>query len=160
MSNGIEVRPGDGIPADTEVSKEEHYANMIANALEATGLITKVKEVKFAVGQMYFLCRVDKAAARRFVRGPGEGALRRFKGHCQVFVGTQYFIDEDTDELRFGWLVGFTFDPTELREVVEGIDAVLSKYTSKIEVLESPLMGPGTPSGGPGRGKGAAPIRG
>jgi hypothetical protein len=158
--------------------------------LASTGL-AEVVETKWGPNQVHLLFRVNKENEKKLVHGAGTSILFACRPLGGSFFGKEYFIKDNAlrygwvfsvdsvdlkravDDieiaatlkppmeglLRYGWVM--TFASKDLKEtarlVCEAIDSVVPRY----EVMESPLLGPGTPQGqGPGGRKGAAPIRG
>jgi hypothetical protein len=139
----------------------DHYAKSVANGLEATQLC-EVVEIKAAVGQMHFMCRVKKECERDFVHGPIKTMLFRLENICEVFFGKEFFLKDD--HMVYAWVLSFGAD--DLEPVLRAISEALAEIGPKLVVTEAPLLGPGTPTGSLGRGagasgsKGAQPIRG
>lgn len=147
-------------PDLTPEQMTEHYANMVAQSLAQTGLI-EVREVQAnLVNQLHILCRVKEKNARQVAQKLVKDLLRRTEASTDVeaFICKQYLLRDN--DVVYAWV--FSFGGPDVRRVAqivcETIDASIPR--KKVEVLEAPLMGTGTPaSSGPGS-KGAAPLRG
>lgn len=139
----------------TEDESPDRYATEVANLLHGTNIF-EIVEVKAGAGQIHLMGRVKGASQKRFLSKVVEPVLYAVEGKCKEHVGTQYFLRNG--KTRYGWVMSFT--SKDLAAVAEAIRGVLEP--SQGEIMEAPLMGPGTPqSGGQRSGrKGAAPLRG
>lgn len=134
----------------------EHTAQMLARALENTGLI-EVAEVRANAGQAHLMGRVRQDREKTFLAQVVKPLLRVMETNCKGFVGRQYLLRND--ELRFGWVISFSSN--NLKETAHLLcQALEPAIPVKVEVTEAPLVGTGTPqSGGLRTGKkGAAPV--
>lgn len=144
-----------------EISPEEfadHMASIVANSLAATKMF-EVVEVQSGIGQVHVMGRVKKEKERPFVPSVVRPILKVMKhsDNCNGFVGKQFILN-DNDEVRYAWIVSFSSN--DLRRATSDICQSFEAVSPKLEVTESPLLGPGTPqSGGQKTGKrGAAPL--
>lgn len=136
----------------------EHYANMVRNAIDRSKL-GEVVEAKAAVGQMHFLCRVKEDKKKDWINRFEYNVLLLMKGTGNdVFVGNERFLNKN-DELRFGYVI--SVGSKDVKDAAQKLCEAIDRAVPRMEVLEAPLLGPGTPVGaGPKGGKkGAAPIR-
>ena len=137
----------------------EHTAQQTAGAFQATKLF-EVVEVKAAVGQVHLLGRVKADHEVAFVDKiitPALRAIERSKD-CEGHICKQFLLKND--RTKYAWT--FSFAANNLREAAHAICEAIAPAIPKIEVMESPLRGPGTPEGaGGGKGgrKGASPVR-
>lgn len=134
----------------------EHTANATANAFAATKMF-EVVEVKAAVGQVHLLGRVKKDFDKAFVEkviDPVLRALDRTDG-CEGHLCKQFLLKDGVT--KFAWTISFAAN--DLRSAAHAVCDAIAPAIPKIEVMESPLMGPGTPVGSKGGRKGAAPVR-
>jgi hypothetical protein len=153
-------------PDLTPEEMTKHTAGIIANALEETGLI-EVREVQVnMVNQVHLLARVQAKHASTVAQKVVDTLLIRTDDDPEIdaFFGKQYIrkMDEETKrkKLAFAWV--FSFASKDLRYMAQVVcDAIEEAVPrKKLDVLEAPLLGPGTPqSTGPGS-KGARPVRG
>lgn len=137
----------------------EHCAGILTRLVESTG-IAEVVDTKAAVGQIHVMCRVKMENEKRLANGFLEPVLLATRGVCDVFLGKQFFLKENTDTMVYAWTFGFGSD--DLVSVLKLIEVVVDDMRpSTKEVTEVPLMGPGSPQGFVGKGgkKGAAPLR-
>jgi hypothetical protein len=147
-------------PEITAQEYTEHTAGVIANFLEATGLV-EVREIQAnLVNQVHLLCRVKDANARTVAQKLVKAILVRAEvdGKIEAFIGKQFILKDG--KLLYAWVFSFACeDLKRMAQVVcDAIEEAVPKR--KIEVVESPLMGPGTPrSYGPGS-RGASPLKG
>jgi hypothetical protein len=137
----------------------EHAAGVIATALEATGLVEIRETQANMVNQVHLLCRVKEENARAVAHKMVFSILRSLAHDEQVeaFLGKQFLLK--SDKLAYAWV--FSFAGEDLNHMMHIVcDAIeLAIPRKKVDVLEAPLMGPGTPqSVGPGS-RGAAKIR-
>jgi hypothetical protein len=135
----------------------QHYAGLLASALEATGLV-EVVETKVSVGQIHFMCRVQKKNEREFANSLLHPTLLAARGNFDLFTGKQFLIKKNTDDMVFGWV--FAVGAMDMAEAVRTIGTVLEVAAPRVMVTEAPLMGPPTPAGSVGKGgrKGASAI--
>jgi hypothetical protein len=135
----------------------KHYADLLASAMESTGLV-EIVETKVSVGQIHFMCRVQKKNEKEFAYSVLKPTLLAARGSFDLFTGKQFFIKKGTDEMVFGWV--FAVGSMDLTEAVRTISTILEVAAPQVMVTEAPLMGPPTPSGSVGKGgrKGAAPL--
>ena len=155
----------DGFKAPDISAEEfaEHMANMFANALTATKLF-EVVEVKAGVGQVHIMGRVKNDKERLFMERVGNAVLDVQLDHadiCTVFLGKQMIRKElslKSRTTKFAWVLSYASN--DLRQATNLICRSFEQSVPKLEVMESPLMGPGSPqSGGRGTGrKGASPV--
>lgn len=145
-----------------ELSKEqytEHAAGVIANALEATKLVV-VREVKAnLVNQVHLLCRVKESDAREVANKLVCLLLKRCEGSekIEAFMGKQFLLVNG--KMAYAWVFSFACEDLKylMQVVCDTIEEALPR--KRVEVLESPLMGSGTPqSSGPGS-RGASPLK-
>lgn len=146
-------------PDLTPEEMTEHYGNVIARALEGTGLI-EVREVQAnLVNQVHIMARVKEKNARVVAQKVISALLQRTEPtDIECFCGKQYLWVEG--RLVYAWVFGFgSPDIKRMAQIVcDTIEVAVPP--KRVEVLEAPLMGPGTPqSSGPGS-RGAAPVRG
>jgi hypothetical protein len=129
---------------------------MIANAFEATGLF-EVVEVKAAIGQVHLMGRVVAKSEGLFLERVVEPVLDVMEKTCEGFIGKQYF--RKRGQTRFGWVISFA--STELRGAAYEICKAIAHLSTKKEIEEVPLVGPGAPQSGGSRSgkKGASPCR-
>lgn len=153
-----------------ELSDEEmyeHYGNAIANGLEATKLV-KVVEVKASSARKRFdfLCRVKGENEKDFVHGPLRAILFHCDGICDSFLGKELLlkVDEKTKKKKmvYGWVISLSGKDPEA--IVRAVGEALESVAPRLEVTESPLMGPGTPQGsvmgsGQSGSKGASSVK-
>jgi hypothetical protein len=134
-----------------------HYAGLLASTLESSGLV-EVVETKVSVGQIHFMCRVQKKNEKEFAHSVLHPVLLAARGSFDLFTGKQFFIKKDTDEMVFGW--AFCVGAMDMGETVRTIGTILEVATPQVLVTEAPLMGPSTPAGsvGPGGRKGASAV--
>lgn len=139
----------------------EHTANQVANALASTTMFGVV-EVAAGIAQIHVMGRVKAEHERRFVDDvvkPILGVMEKSEA-CNGFVGKQFLLKEDV--VKYAWVISFASN--DLRQSAFDICKAFQASIPRKEVVESPLMGPGTPSGRVGAGrnqpgsKGAAPV--
>jgi hypothetical protein len=147
-----------------EISPEEfadHMASIVANALSSTKMF-EVVEVQSGIGQLHVMGRVRKDKEKPFIPNVVKPILKvmRHSSNCNGFVGKQYLLKDDDDEVRYAWVVSLASN--DLRQAVSDICRSFETVVPRLEVTEAPLLGPGTPqSGGRGTGKrGASPLAG
>jgi len=145
-----------------EISPEEfaeHTANLVANALSATKIFGVV-EVRAGIGQVHVMGRVKRERERQFVDKVVLPILRVMESadDCNGFVGKQFILKDDS--VKYAWVISFASN--DLRRAASDICQAFEEVVPRVEVSESPLLGPGTPqSGGRVTGKkGASPIAG
>jgi len=147
-----------------ELSPEEyaqHTANMVANALEATKMF-EVVEVKSGIGQVHVLGRVKRERERVFTQKVVHPVLVVMEADrdCNGFIGKQFLMKggKAFHHMKYAWV--FSFASNDLRGAASKVCRAFEPAVPRVEVVESPLMGPGTPqSGGQSTGrKGASPI--
>ena len=134
----------------------EHTANQTANAFAATKMF-EIVEVKAGVGQVHLLGRVRKDFDKPFVENVIDPVLRaidRTDG-CEGHLCKQFLLKDD--RTKFAWTISFAAN--DLRGAAHAICEAIAPAIPKHEVMEAPLMGPGTPVGSKGGRKGAAPVR-
>ena len=144
----------------------QHTANLIANALDATGLI-EVREIQAnLVNQVHILARVQARNAREAANKIVDTVIMRTDDDpsIEAFLGKQYLRKKKQGQPRkklcFAWV--FSFGSKDLHHMVTVVCNAIEESTprKRLDVLESPLMGPGTPiSTGPGS-RGARPVKG
>lgn len=137
----------------------EHYAGIIASALTKTGLV-EVREIQAnLVNQVHILARVQEKHARQVAQVLIRSILfKTLKTDIDSFCGKQFLVKDN--DVVYAWVFSFGGKDVQYmaRVVCEAIEEAVPQ--KRLEVLEAPLMGPGTPrSAGPGS-RGAAPIRG
>lgn len=141
----------------------KHYSGLLASALEATSLV-EVVETKVSVGQIHFMCRVQKKNEREFANSVLHPVLLAARANFDLHTCKQFFIKKGTDEMVFGWI--FAVGAMDMSEAVRAIGAVLEIASPRVVVTEAPLMGPPTPEGavvgkgGEGGRKGASSVGG
>jgi hypothetical protein len=148
-------------PWESDLSPQElaeQIGRTVAKAVERTGLMVIV-EVKVSLGKVHFLGRVTDENKKSFIQDFSKAVwAKTIAAGVDVFVGTQYFpYKGDVNNIKYGWV--FAFSSEDLEEAAKAICSAADEVQPKVEVMESPLVGPATPSGGRGRGKGAAPVR-
>jgi hypothetical protein len=137
----------------------EHTANQTASAFQATGMF-EVVEVKAGVGQVHLLGRVKRDFDKAFTDGvitPVLKAIEETEG-CEGHLCKQFL--RKNGATKFAWTISFAAN--DLRAAAHAVVAAIEPLIPKIEVMESPLRGPGTPVGAQGKTgrKGATPVRG
>lgn len=136
----------------------EHTANLTANAFQATKLF-EVVEVKAGVGQVHLLGRVKQEDERVFVDKVITPVLIAIEAEheCEGHVCKQFI--RKNGKTKYAWTISFAAN--NLREAAHAICNAVSDSIPRLEVMESPLVGPPTPVGsGPGgKNKGATPVR-
>jgi len=133
----------------------EHIAQLIAGALEKTSLV-EVAEVRAVAGQVHILARVKKENERAVVHQLAKTILVRTRDICDSHIGKNYFLKGN--KMVYGW--AFSFGSNDLKNAAHAICGAIDEVSPRMEVLEAPLLGPGTPSGGVNVGKGASLVRG
>lgn len=134
----------------------EHLGGIVANTLENTRLV-EIVEVSAAAGQVHLLGRVKQENERTLVHEVIDSILRQADDIGELFIGKQYFLRDK--KLVYGWV--FSYGANDLKEATRMVCDAINEAVPPMEVLESPLVGPGTPAGSiGGRGaKGASPVR-
>lgn len=142
---------------DSELSNEvvtDHYAGMLAAAINKTGL-GEVVETQTAFGQIHLLCRVAKEKQADWVHKIGYNMLLAKKeGGFELFFGNEYFLRNGA--LRYAWMI--SCGSKDVQDMVSRLCLSIDAVIPRREVLEAPLLGPGTPQSGNGK-KGAALVR-
>jgi hypothetical protein len=147
-----------------EISPEEfaeHIASRVAGALEATKMFGVV-EVRAGVGQVNIMGRVKREHERRWAEDVVYPMLLVIEKSedCNGFIGKQYLLKEgkSLESMKYAWVISFASN--DLRKSASDICSSFEAAVPRVEVTESPLMGPGTPqSGGQRSGrKGASPV--
>jgi len=136
----------------------EHTAQQTASAFEATKLI-EIVEVKAGIGAVHLLGRVKKDNEKTFMEMVVHPVLRAMsESDADGFVGKQFFLKNGA--VKYGWVISFSSN--NLRQAAYNIAEALEPAIPRLEVMESPLVGPGAPqSGGSTSGRrGASPLRG
>jgi hypothetical protein len=136
----------------------EHTANQTANAFQATKLF-EVVEVKAGIGQVHLLGRVRQGDERAFLDRVITPVLKAMEDtrECEGHVCKQFILKNG--QTRYAWTISFAAN--NLREAAHAICKAIAPAIPKLEVMESPLVGPATPVGGGAGGgrKGAIPVR-
>lgn len=147
-----------------ELSPEDlaqHTANMMANALEATKMF-EVVEVKSGIGQIHILGRVMREKERVFTEKVVHPVLvvMETDADCNGFIGKQFLLKggRSIENMKYAWVISFASN--DLRSAASKVSYAFEPAIPRVEVVESPLMGPSTPqSGGQISGrKGASPV--
>jgi hypothetical protein len=145
-----------------EISPEEfadHMANLVATALSSTKMFGVV-EVRAGIGQVHVMGRVKRERERQFVDKVVMPVLTVMESSddCNGFVGKQFILKDGS--VKYAWVISFASN--DLRRAAAEICRAFEEVIPRVEVTESPLMGPSTPqSGGRSSGKkGASPISG
>lgn len=135
-----------------------HTANLTANAFQATKLF-EIVEVKAGVAQINLLGRVRQDDERTFLEKVITPVLKAIDAtpECEGHVCRQYFLKNG--KTRYAWAI--SFGARDLRAAAHAICEAIATVTPRLEVMESPLVGPATPVGGGAGGgrRGAAPVR-
>lgn len=136
----------------------EVLGKKVSTAIERTGLMSVV-EIKATLGRVHILGRVVDGDKKSFVQDFAKAVWERTtQAQVDIFVGIQYFpYKGDASNIKYGWVFAFAAEdmPDAARLICDAADAV----SPRVEVMSAPLSGPSTPSGGKGRGRGAAPLR-
>ena len=135
----------------------EHTAQMTARAYESTKLI-EIVEVKAAPGQVHLLGRVQRNNEKTFMEKVALPTLKAMTGdEADGHLCKQFFLKNGS--LRYGWCISFASN--NLKGTAYKIAEALEPVAPRLEVMEAPLQGAGTPqSGGQTTGRrGAAPVR-
>ena len=139
----------------------EHTASRVASALEATKMFGVV-EVKAGIGQVHIMGRVKREHERRWAEGVVYPMLLTMdkSEECNGFIGKQYLLKEgkSLESMKYAWVISFASN--DLRKSALDLCTSFEATVPRVEVTESPLMGPSTPqSGGQRSGrKGASPV--
>jgi hypothetical protein len=136
----------------------EHTAQQTAGAFEATKLI-EIVEVKAGIGAVHLLGRVKKDNEKPFMDMVVRPVLQAMsESEADGFVGKQFFLKNGS--VKYGWVISFSSN--NLKHAAYTIAEALEPAIPRLEVMESPLVGPGAPqSGGSGSGRrGASPLKG
>jgi hypothetical protein len=146
-----------GAPEITPEEFAEHTANMVANALSATKMF-EVVEIKAGIGQVHIMGRVKREKERNFMDRVIVPILKVMDGSddCNGFVGKQFLLKAGL--AKYAWVISFASN--DLRHAASVVCSSFEGAAPRVEVVEAPLAGPGTPqSGGRGTGRrGAAPV--
>jgi len=136
----------------------EHTANLTANAFQATKLF-EIVEVKAGVGQVHLLGRVKQEDERAFMEKVVTPVLKAIEAsrECEGHICKQFFLKNG--KVKYAWTVSFAAN--NLKAAAHAICEAISIAVPRLEVMESPLVGPSTPIGGGAGGgrKGATPVR-
>ena len=136
----------------------EHTANLTANAFQATKLF-EVVEVKAGVGQIHLLGRVKQDDERTFLDKVITPVLKAIEAshECEGHICKQFILKNG--KTKYAWTVSFAAN--NLKLAAHAICEAVNTAVPRLEVVESPLVGPSTPmGGGPGGGRrGASPVR-
>jgi hypothetical protein len=136
----------------------EHTANQTANAFQSTKLF-EVVEVKAGVGQVHLLGRVKQDDERDFLEKVITPVLKAIEAshECEGHICKQFILKNG--KTKYAWTISFAAN--NLRAAAHAICEAVSTAVPRMEVMESPLVGPATPAGGGAGGgrKGAAPVR-
>ena len=137
----------------------EHCAGQIANAIESTGLVEVVETMANMVNQVHFQCRVKDSNAREVAHSMVHPLIRL---GCEneaydFFLGKQFL--EKKGKIVFAWIFSFSASDIQgmTRDVIDAIDHL--NGNAKKEVLETPLMGSGTPMSAGQGSRGARPLK-
>ena len=143
-------------PELSEAEVAEHYTQLMAAAIERTG-IAEIVEAKSAVGQMHWMCRVKQENERAWVHTVGFEVLHSLRNRVEVFFGKEYVLKGD--KMKYGWVL--SVGAKNIQEAAQLLSEALDKASPRVEVIEAPLIGQGPPVGGGAKGgrKGAAPVR-
>jgi len=140
----------------------EHMSNLTARALGDTKMF-EVVETAHGIGQIHVMGRVKREHERKFLEDVVHPILQVMDSSetCNGFIGKQFLLKEGV--VKYAWVISYASN--DLRESTYDICRAFEQVIPRREVTESPLMGPGTPAGkvGAGRGqagsKGATPVR-
>lgn len=157
---GQEVSEFDA-PDITPEDFAEHMANLLAKALSDTKMFGVV-ETAHGIAQVHVMGRVKREHERRFLDEVVHPILQVMEGNedCTGFIGKQFILKDS--EVRYAWVISFASN--DLKQSTYDVCRSFEKAIPRREVLEAPLVGPGTPTGAVGnaRGKsgakGAAPV--
>ena len=156
--DGIHRQDVSGYEAPEISPKEvtEHLAQRVAAALEQTGLIEIVKVQANLVNQIHIMARVHLKDERKVANEVIYNILRRTEGVCKQHMGKQFLLKNE----RMAYALVFSFGSDDIRKAAHAVCDAITEVMPPMEVIESPLMGGGTPqSGGRKSGKkGAAPV--
>ncbi len=135
----------------------EHMSSLIANALSHTKMF-EVVETAHGIGQVHVLGRVKRKYERKFLDEVVEPILRIMENSetCNGFIGKQFLLKEDV--VKYAWVISYASN--DLRESTYTICRSFEAAIPRREVTESPLMGPGTPTGKVGASHDQAGVRG
>ena len=133
----------------------EHTAGVLARAFEQTRLVEVVEVKANLVNQVHLLCRVKKEAERELVHTVVTRILARLEHNERVeaFIGKEFMLKRG--KVIYAWVFSFASD--DVREMAHAVCDAIDEARPRTEVLESPLMGSGTPQSSSG-GRGAAPV--
>ena len=136
----------------------EHTANQTANAFQATKLF-EVVEVKAGVGQVHLLGRVRQEDERAFLDKVITPVLKAIEAshECEGHICKQFILKNG--KTKYAWTISFAAN--NLRAAAHAICEAITSAVPRLEVMESPLVGPSTPvsDGAGGKRKGASPVR-
>jgi len=136
----------------------EHMANVLANALQATKIFGVV-EVQAGVGQVNVMGRVRRDRERVFLDKVVAPVLVMMDKVDDVegFIGKQFLVRDGA--VKYAWVISYASN--DLKSATFAVCQAFESAIPRMEVTESPLMGPSTPqSGGASTGrKGASPVR-
>jgi hypothetical protein len=121
-------------PELSEADMAEHYAQMIASAVEKTG-IAEPAEVKAAVGQMHLLCRVKQENEAAWVHKVGLNVLTGLHGFSEVFFGKEYFLRGQSPEADEPETEAVSLNEEQVTEIGHAISGAVSK-TGLAEIVE------------------------
>ena len=136
----------------------EYWSGIFQDALESTNLV-EIVEPKVAMNHFHLLGRVRPENERKLVHGPINDMLNAIQKGDEGFFGKVYF--KRSGKLKYAWVFSVGSDDLEalVGRLLEALDDHRPR-AKKIDVLESPLLGPSTPqSGANPKGKGAAPVK-
>jgi hypothetical protein len=140
----------------TEEHFSEHVFGVIATELERTKLLQIAEKEHRDTGKFDYLCRVKGDQIRVFQHRLLEPLHRAAKGNFEIYTAHEFFLKDDR------WVQGWHlyFAGADSREMARIITSTIEDNFPRPEVIESPLMGPGSPqSGGRGTGrKGVAAV--
>jgi hypothetical protein len=136
----------------------EHMANVLANALQATKIFGVV-EVQAGIGQVNVMGRVKRDSERVFLDKVVTPILVMMNKIDDVegFIGKQFLLRDGG--VKYAWVISYASN--DLKKATFAVCQAFEGAIPRLEVTESPLMGPPTPqSGGTTTGrKGASPVR-
>jgi hypothetical protein len=140
----------------------EHSAGIIANALDRTGLVEIYEITVEKTNQFVLSARVKTESEKDFITKILRSIQMKTYGQMETFFCQHYFIKElKGGKLQqvFSWKLAF--GGIESRDAAKLVSEAIDDIIPKMEVMESPLLGPGTPQGVVGgKSKGASTIRG
>lgn len=144
------------------IETSAYWAGIFKDALESTKLV-EIVESEHALNQIHLSGRVRSENEGKIVHGPISKMLD-VVGPRGGFFGKAYF--KRKDQLRYAWVFSLASDDLEglIKRILEALEEFI-EVAPKIDIMESPLLGPSTPmgevsAGKPGPGKrGAVPLR-